>query len=44
MSKANPSRAGKQKQPKDTKGPKPSENKHSSLFEIVPGKFNENDW
>ncbi len=44
MSKANPSRAGKPKQTKDTKKPNPSEKQLSSLFEIVPGKFNENDW
>ncbi len=41
-----PSRAGKAKPgAKDTKGkPNPSEKQLSSLFEIVPGKFNENDW
>ncbi len=41
-----PSRAGKAKPgAKDTKGkPNQSEKQLSSLFEIVPGKFNENDW
>ena len=40
-----PSRAGKARPIKDTKGkPNPSEKQNSLLFEIVPGKFNENDW
>lgn len=45
MSKA-PSRTGKAtKTVKETKGkPAQSEKQPATLFEIVPGKFNENDW
>ena len=40
-----PSRAGKAKPSKDVKGkPNPAEKLLTTLFEIVPGKFNENDW
>ena len=44
MSKA-PSRTGKAtKTVKETKKPTASEKQPAALFEIVPGKFNENDW
>lgn len=44
MNKA-PNRAGKAKPSKDVKGKAPlTENKQANLIEIVPGKFNENDW
>ena len=45
MSKA-PSKTGKTtKNVKETKGkPTQSEKQPATLFEIVPGKFNENDW
>ena len=43
MSKAAPK--AKAKPSKDTKGKNPSTEKQpTTLLEIVPGKFNENDW
>jgi hypothetical protein len=39
------SKAGKVKASKDAKGKSTSNEKQpTSLLEIVPGKFNENDW
>lgn len=43
MSKA-PSRAGKTKPPKETTKKQTNEKPPATVFEIVPGKFNENDW
>ena len=46
MSKAGTTKAGKTKLLKDTKGGKTqnTEKQPTTLIEIVPGKFNENDW
>ncbi len=45
MSKAGTSKAGKTKPMKETKGKLlTTEKQPATLIEIVPGKFNENDW
>jgi hypothetical protein len=45
MSKAATSKAGKTKPMKETKGKTlATEKQPATLVEIVPGKFNENDW